>query len=84
MLPSSILTMTDFLISLLQENLQKKMDGEFSFIIMTVKENFTDVSQLLPDEPKSGSQIAIFDYNDDGDLDIVIAGLNGGVFSPEE
>ncbi len=34
---------------------------------------------LLPEELKSGSQIAIFDYNDDGDLDIVIAGLNGGV-----
>ena len=42
------------------------------------KGNFTDVSQLLPEELKSGRQIAIFDYNDDGDLDIVIAGLNGG------
>jgi tetratricopeptide (TPR) repeat protein len=44
------------------------------------KGNFTDVSNLLPEEPKSGRQIALFDYNDDGDLDIVIAGLNGGVF----
>ena len=43
------------------------------------KGNFEDVSRLLPDEPKSGGQIALFDYNDDGDLDIVIAGLNGGV-----
>ena len=43
------------------------------------KENFTDVSQLLPEDLKSGSKIAIFDYNDDGDLDIVIARLNGGV-----
>ena len=41
---------------------------------------FSDVSQLLPDEPKSGRQIALFDYNDDGDIDVVIAGLNGGVF----
>jgi hypothetical protein len=41
--------------------------------------NFTDVSQLLPPELKSGSRIAVFDYNDDGDLDIVITGLNGGV-----
>ena len=41
---------------------------------------FTDVSNLLPEEPKSGRQIAIFDYNDDGDLDVVVAGLNGGVF----
>lgn len=41
---------------------------------------FTDVSKLLPEEPKSGRQIALFDYNDDGDLDIAIAGANGGVF----
>ena len=43
------------------------------------KENFTDASSLLPPEVKSGKQITIFDYNDDGDLDVVIAGLNGGV-----
>lgn len=43
------------------------------------KGNFTDVSKLLPEAPKSGRQIALFDYNDDGDLDVVIAGLNGGV-----
>jgi len=40
---------------------------------------FTDVSNLLPEEPKSGRQISLFDYNGDGDLDMVIAGLNGGV-----
>ena len=44
------------------------------------KGNFTDVSNLLPDEAKSGKQIAVFDYNDDGDLDAIIAGLNGDVF----
>ena len=44
------------------------------------KGNFEDVSRLLPEEPKSGRQIALFDYNDDGDLDVVIAGLNGGVY----
>src|SRR4030043_1526159 len=43
------------------------------------KGNFTDVSDLLPAELKSGRQIAVFDYNDDGDLDIVIAGLNGRI-----
>ncbi len=43
------------------------------------KGNFEDVSRLLPEEPKSGNQIALFDYNNDGDIDIVIAGLNGGV-----
>jgi tetratricopeptide (TPR) repeat protein len=43
------------------------------------KGNFEDVSRLLPDEPKSGKQITLFDYNNDGDLDVVIAGLNGGI-----
>jgi hypothetical protein len=44
------------------------------------KSNFSDASNLLPDEPKSGRQIAVFDYNDDGDPDVVISGLNGGIF----
>ncbi|MCX6254644.1 MAG: FG-GAP-like repeat-containing protein [Bacteroidia bacterium] len=44
------------------------------------KGNFIDVSDLLPEEPKSGRQIAVFDYNEDGDLDVAIAGLNGGVY----
>ncbi|MBK7710871.1 MAG: VCBS repeat-containing protein [Bacteroidales bacterium] len=43
------------------------------------KGNFADVSQLLPTELTSGNNIATFDYNDDGDLDIVISGINGGV-----
>jgi tetratricopeptide (TPR) repeat protein len=41
---------------------------------------FTDVSDLLPSEPISGRQIAIFDYNEDGDLDVLVSGMNGGVF----
>jgi tetratricopeptide (TPR) repeat protein len=44
------------------------------------KGNFTDVSHLIPEEIKSGKQIAVMDYNDDGDLDLLIAGLNGSVF----
>jgi len=40
---------------------------------------FSDVSRLLPDELKAGRQITLFDYNEDGDLDILIAGLNGGI-----
>ncbi len=43
------------------------------------KGGFSDASDLLPDEPVSGRQIAVFDYNEDGDLDVVIAGLNGGI-----
>ena len=41
---------------------------------------FTDVSKLLPEGPKSGRQISVFDYNEDGDQDVIITGLNGGVF----
>jgi tetratricopeptide (TPR) repeat protein len=44
------------------------------------KGSFTDVSRLLPEDVKSGRQISVFDYNDDGDLDVIIAGINGGVF----
>ena len=40
---------------------------------------FSDVSRLLPDEPKAGRQIALFDYNEDGDIDVLIAGLNGAI-----
>jgi len=40
---------------------------------------FKDVSELLPADVKSGKQITIFDYNDDGDLDALIAGINGGI-----
>jgi tetratricopeptide (TPR) repeat protein len=40
---------------------------------------FVDLSKLLPEKVRSGRQIALFDYNDDGDLDAVIAGLDGGI-----
>jgi tetratricopeptide (TPR) repeat protein len=40
---------------------------------------FKDVSRLLPENLKAGRQLTLFDYNDDGDLDLVIAGLNGGI-----
>jgi tetratricopeptide (TPR) repeat protein len=43
------------------------------------KGNFRDASNLLPENVKSGRQISLFDYNDDGDLDVVVARLNGGV-----
>ncbi len=44
------------------------------------KGNFKDVSSLLPEEPQSANELKIFDYNDDGDLDLVVAGVNGGLF----
>ncbi len=43
------------------------------------KGSFKNVSELLPPEVKSGKQITVFDYNDDGDLDVLIAGINGGI-----
>ena len=43
------------------------------------KGKFSDVSSLLPEEIKSGRKLTIFDYNDDGDPDILITGLKGGI-----
>jgi len=40
---------------------------------------FEDVSHILPDGFEGGRQIALDDYNEDGDLDIFLAGLHGGV-----
>jgi len=34
---------------------------------------------LLPDNLTAGSKILIFDYNDDGDLDLAVTGLDGSV-----
>ncbi|MBN1142780.1 MAG: VCBS repeat-containing protein [Bacteroidales bacterium] len=39
---------------------------------------FTDASNKLPETVKSGKQLCVFDYNDDGDLDILVAGIHGG------
>lgn len=43
------------------------------------KGSFKDVSDLFPSEAISANQIAIFDYNDDGDLDAVVSRPGGGV-----
>ena len=40
---------------------------------------FINASNLLPEDILNGCQIALADYNEDGDLDIFIAGLHGGV-----
>lgn len=59
----------------------EEKDGKGIFLFRNDgKGGFRNVSDLLPDEPKAGKQIAVFDYNEDGDLDLVIAGLNGGAF----
>lgn len=61
---------------------ESKEDGGRGILLYHNEGNgkFTDVSKLLPKSPNSGSQISLFDYNNDGDLDMVIAGLNGGIF----
>lgn len=41
---------------------------------------FSDVSQLLPENVLSARGIDMFDYNEDGDLDVLLAGVNGGVY----
>nr|WP_319265005.1 FG-GAP-like repeat-containing protein [uncultured Draconibacterium sp.] len=41
---------------------------------------FSDVSNLFPENVLSASQIDLFDYNEDGDIDVLLAGTNGGVY----
>jgi tetratricopeptide (TPR) repeat protein len=43
------------------------------------KGKFKDVSGLLPDNIRSGTGATVFDYNEDGDMDILIAKPDGGV-----
>lgn len=41
---------------------------------------FENVSHLLPNSTIEGKQIEIMDYNSDGDMDIVVAKLDGGIY----
>jgi hypothetical protein len=41
--------------------------------------SFKEVSSLLPENSSGGKQITLFDYNQDGDLDILISEVNGGL-----
>jgi tetratricopeptide (TPR) repeat protein len=41
---------------------------------------FTDVSHLLPQNIGPCKRIAVFDYNEDGDLDLALAGSNGSTY----
>lgn len=60
------------------ESNQKNGRGLFLFH-NSGNETFTNVSDLLPNDVKSGKEIALFDLNNDGDLDMAIAGIYGGV-----
>ncbi|MCJ7449482.1 MAG: FG-GAP-like repeat-containing protein [Bacteroidales bacterium] len=71
----------DGFLDLLVAGESKEKDGKGVFFYYNDGAgNFTNVSGLLPAEVKSGRQITVFDYNNDGDLDVIIAGLNGGIF----
>ena len=41
---------------------------------------FTDVSHLLAEGPQAARQITLIDQDQDGDIDLLISGLKGGVF----
>ena len=41
---------------------------------------FVDASILLPEKVLTARHIDLFDYNSDGDLDILLSGANGGVY----
>ncbi len=43
------------------------------------KGGYVDVSGLLPEGLRGGTQAVIADYNEDGDMDIFIAGKEGGI-----
>jgi len=43
------------------------------------KGKFTNTSDILPPEILSGSKLAVFDFNDDGDPDVLVTGLKGGI-----
>ncbi|MBN2349156.1 MAG: VCBS repeat-containing protein [Bacteroidales bacterium] len=60
------------------ESSEKDGNGVFLFHNNGI-DNYDDVSYLLPEDLKSGRQITTFDYNVDGDVDILIAGFNGTV-----
>lgn len=55
-------------------------DGQGIFLYQNDgKGSFKEVTGLLPENIKSGRQLALMDYNDDGDMDVVLAGINGGI-----
>lgn len=41
---------------------------------------FENLSRLLPEGSMSASQISVFDYNEDGDSDLLLSGWNGEIF----
>ena len=61
------------------ENKDKEERGIFLYHNQG-EQGFADLSQLLPQEPRSARQVSLFDYNEDGDTDILVSGVSGGIF----
>ena len=56
-------------------------DGEGNYLFHNDGNGkFSDLTRILPDQPRSANQISLFDYNEDGDTDIVLSGTQGGIF----
>lgn len=58
------------------------IDGEGSAAFLFHNDGsgrYEDMSSLLPDEIKSGRMVVTADYNEDGDMDLFIMGLDGRV-----
>mgnify|MGYP005846075043 CR=1 FL=1 len=71
----------DGFIDLLAAGEPKEKDGKGIMLFHNDgKASFEDATSILPDNIKSARQIAVFDYNDDGDMDIALAALDGGTY----
>lgn len=44
------------------------------------KGGFTDRSDMLPETSPVARELSLFDYNDDGDQDLALAGASGGIY----
>lgn len=61
------------------ENASKGSKGIFLFL-NNGKGTYSNISKILPEDIRSGYDISVMDYNDDGDLDIILGGVTGGAF----
>ncbi len=68
----------DLLVTGTSRNTAQKHSGLFLFY-NNGKGKYLDASSLLPENPEAGSQVEVFDYDNDGDLDIFLACIRGAV-----
>jgi len=68
----------DLLVTGTPKNPDQKRSGLYLFY-NNGKGKFLEASSLLPEYLEAGSQVNVFDYDNDGDLDILLAGLRNTV-----